>query len=60
MKRREPTEAQIEAAARMLADRLWEQLMQHGMDASDAAVHEACRRRLWAQLATQALRERPV
>jgi hypothetical protein len=51
-----PTEAEVEAATRMLADHMREQLKQHGMDDSDAAVREACRRRLRARLA---LCERP-
>jgi hypothetical protein len=49
MKRREPTEAQVE-----VADLMRQQLERHGMDASDAAVRAACRERLRAQLATQA------
>ena len=57
MKRSEPTEAQIEAVSRRLVDRMRAQLAQHGMDTSDAAVREACRRQLRARVALQALCE---
>jgi len=53
---REPTEAELDAAVFELVAHMREQLRRAEMDASDAAVREACRRRLRAQLA---LRERP-
>jgi len=52
---RKLTETEVDAAARMLVDHMREQLKQHGMDASPEAVREACRRRLRARLAAQAL-----
>ena len=57
MKRVEPTEAQIEAVTRRLVERMRAQLTRHGMDTSEAAVREACRRQM-ARVALQVLCER--
>jgi hypothetical protein len=56
---REPTEAELDAAVFELVAHMREQLRRAEMDDSEAAVREACKRRLRSRIALQALRERP-
>ena len=55
MKRRDPTEEEIDAAVFKLVAHMREQLQRAGMDDSEAAVREACKRRLRSRMALQDL-----
>ena len=55
MKRREPTEEQIDETVAMLVAHMKAELEKAGMNASPAAVKLACKRRVRSRLALQAL-----